>query len=295
MEILNLISEYPKGVALILGFFDGVHLGHQAVISQAVNYAKKTNAKTVLVTLKASPKEYFVCESEYIFERKESYKLIENLGVDYILELDFASVVDKTPEEYLVHFLINNFQPISITTGFNHTFGKNKKGTTSFLYECAKKYGYKYFCVEPEKVEDQIVSSSLIKELLKKGLIETANRLLNSRFKVSSTVVAGNAIGRKIGFPTANLNYPARIVQIPFGVYSVIVNGIPSILNWGVKPTVNGDVPTLEAHIIGFEGDLYNKILEIEFLKKIRDEKKFNSLDELQEQIKKDITECLRL
>jgi len=295
MEILTKLSKYPTGVVLILGFFDGVHLGHKAVISQAVTFAQKNNAKTVLITFKSSPKEYFTNEAEYIMPRKNAYDLIENFGVDYLLELDFGSIVNLSAEEYLEKFLIEKFKPISITTGFNHTFGKNKKGTPEFLSINAERLGYKYFYVEPIVFNDKIVSSTLIKEYLRQGLVDKANELLNSNFRLSSTVIKGNALGRKLGFPTANLLYPNKIVKLPYGVYKVIANGIPAILNWGVKPTVDGKTPILEVYLINFEDNLYDKELEIEFIKKIRDEKKFNSLEELQVQIKKDVEECLRL
>ena len=295
MEILNNLSKYPTGVALILGFFDGIHLGHKAVISQAVDYAKKNNAKIVLITFKTSPKEYFTNIAEYILPRKNAYNLIENFGVDYLLELDFGSVVNLSAEQYLEKFLVERFKPISITTGFNHTFGKNKKGTPEFLRINAERLGYKYFCVEPIVFNNKIVSSTLIKEYLKQGIVENSNELLETNFKLISTVIKGNAIGRKLGFPTANLLYPDKIIKLPYGVYKVMANGIPAVLNWGVKPTVEGKIPLLEAHLINFEGDLYDKELEIEFINKIRDEKKFNSLEELQNQIKKDIGECLKL
>ena len=295
MEILTKLSKYPTGVVLILGFFDGVHLGHKAVISQAVTFAQKNNAKTVLITFKSSPKEYFTNEAEYIMPRKNVYDLIENFGVDYLLELDFGSIVNLSAEEYLEKFLIEKFKPISITTGFNHTFGKNKKGTPEFLRINAERLGYKYFYVEPIVFNDKIVSSTLIKEYLRQGLVDKANELLNSNFRLSSTVIRGNALGRKLGFPTANLLYPNKIVKLPYGVYKVMANGIPAVLNWGVKPTVDGKTPILEVYLINFEDNLYDKELEIEFIKKIRDEKKFNSLEELQVQIKKDIEECLRL
>lgn len=295
MEILTKLSKYPTGVVLILGFFDGVHLGHKAVISQAVTFAQKNNAKTVLITFKSSPKEYFTNEAEYIMLRDNAYDLIEDFGVDYLLELDFGSIVNLSAEEYLENFLIEKFKPISITTGFNHTFGKNKKGTPEFLSINAERLGYKYFYVEPIVFNDKIVSSTLIKEYLRQGLVDKANELLNSNFRLSSTVIKGNALGRKLGFPTANLLYPNKIVKLAYGVYKVIANGIPAILNWGVKPTVDGKTPILEVYLINFEDNLYDKELEIEFIKKIRDEKKFNSLEELQVQIKKDIEECLRL
>lgn len=294
MKILTDVSEYPKNVALILGFFDGVHLGHRAVVESAVEHARKNSIKTVLVTITPSPSEYFLKKSEYIFERKYSYSLLEDLGVDYLLELDFTSVVKMTAEEYLEEFLVKSFAPSSIFTGLNHTFGANKLGNSSFLADKSTGLGYKYFCVNPVVREHETISSTLIKSYLRAGNIEKANLYLGHDFRLKSKVITGRKLGRELGFPTANLLYPQKIVQIPFGVYKVKANGMDAILNWGVKPTIDGQTPVLEVHIFDFNDDIYGHDLEIKFIKKIRDEKCFSNLDELKVQIKKDIDTCLK-
>ena len=127
------------------------------------------------------------------------------------------------------------------------------------------------------------------------GNIEKANKFLGSNFSITSTVTEGEKLGRKIGFPTANLVYPEKIVRLPYGVYGVKVFGKPAVLNWGVKPTVGGKYERIEVHIPDFSGNLYNLLLEVVFVKKIREEQKFASLDELKHQIKKDVEECLKL
>lgn len=275
---------------LILGFFDGVHVAHQTVILSAVNYARKTS----LITFKESPSVYFNLECEYIYPREKSVEKIKSLGVDEVVELDFPQIADMNADDY-IKFLIDKYNPVSISTGFNHTFGKNKSGNPELLRACSTKYGYKYFCIEPQKYEGEVVSSTLIKKYLKEGKIEIANKLLGSNFCLSAEVVHGAKIARTIGFPTANISYPKDIVKIPFGVYSGFVGKKHAMINWGMKPTVNSTKePVVEVHILGYEGDLYGKVLEVEILKKIRDEKKFNSLEELREQIEKDKSECLK-
>ncbi len=275
---------------LILGFFDGVHVAHQTVILSAVNYARKTS----LITFKESPSVYFNLECEYIYPREKSVEKIKSLGVDEVVELDFPQIADMNADDY-IKFLIDKYNPVSISTGFNHTFGKNKSGNPELLRACSTKYGYKYFCIEPQEYEGEVVSSTLIKKYLKEGKIEIANRLLGSNFCLEGEVVHGAQIGRTIGFPTANISYPKDIVKIPFGVYSGLVGERHAMINWGMKPTVNNTKePVVEVHILGYEGDLYGKVLEVEILKKIRDEKKFNSLEELREQIEKDKSECLK-
>ena len=294
MKILSENNEIPTNVALILGFFDGVHLGHREVINQAVSYAKENASKTVLITFKSSPAEYFQKQCEYIFEREHSYEIMDTLGVDYLYECEFSDLVSIPAKQYLEENLIKKFSPISISTGFNHTFGTNRQGTPQLLKQYSTIYNYEYFCVPAFIVDGETVSSTLIKSYLKVGNIERANKLLNSSFSLKLTVIKGEQLGRKLGFPTANMLYPNKIVKIPHGVYIVKTMGKSAILNWGTKPTVNGLQEGLEVHIPNFEGDLYGQDLEIEFVKKLRDEKKFDNIETLREQITKDVEECLK-
>ena len=165
-----------KGVSIILGFFDGIHCGHRAVINQAVDFASKNNVKTLLLTFKNSPAKYFNKNFSYIYPREISYGIINSLGVDYLLEIDFEEVVDISAEDYL-KILVEKYKPISITTGFNHTFGRKKLGNPDFLSKMSTKYSYEYFCVQPCIVKNQVVSSTLIKEKIVNGNIVEANKL----------------------------------------------------------------------------------------------------------------------
>ena len=274
--------------SLILGFFDGVHLGHQAVIRSAAKCTKNM----ILITFKESPAKFFNKSYEYILSRKESVKKIKALGIAEVAEFDFSKIADWSAEKYLA-YIMEKYSPDSIFTGFNHTFGKNKCGNADFLEKNQTKYGYRYFCTPPLKYDGDIVSSTRIKCLLKEGAIQEANILLNSNFILEGTVIKGAQLGRTIGFPTANLCYPEDIVKIPFGVYQAKWNGKNALLNWGIKPTVhNTQEPVAEVHILDFSGDLYGQNIKIEVLNKIRDERKFNSLVELKEQIKKDAELC---
>lgn len=270
---------------LILGFFDGVHLAHQKVISCAI----ENSSCPILITLKNFNKS-----KELILTREESFKKIKALGVKEIVELDFSQISGMSPEEFL-EFLKQEYAPILISTGFNYTFGKNRSGDTDFLAKNQEKFGYKYFCVPPLTKNGEIVSSTLIKNKLIQGEISDATELLGSNFVISGVVKKGAQIGRTIGFPTANIDYPEKIVKIPYGVYSVKIDDRRGIMNWGMKPTVNNTLtPVAETHILDFEGDLYGQNLRIEVLNRIRSEVKFKNLDELKAQIKKDIEACLK-
>lgn len=293
MQILHDLSENPN-LSLALGYFDGVHIGHQAVIKNAVNYAKQNGGKSAVITFKDHPCCFFhgVCP-KYILTREYREKFIADLGVDYLYELDFEKLAGLSAEEYLENILIKHFSPKSISTGFNHNFGHNKTGDVKFLEQESIKYNYKYFALPPQKYDGEVISSTKIRKLLSDGQIDTANKMLGRNFIIEGTVIKGRQIGRTIGFRTANILYPIELIDIPFGVYSVLVNyasqTYQGIANFGVRPTVNGQGALLEVHIIDFEKDIYGEVLEVKFIKMLRTERKFDSLDSLKQQISRDI------
>lgn len=284
-----------ENLSLALGFFDGVHIAHQKVISSAVDYARINNTKSAVITLREHPVCYLKNVSpSYISQRGVSYKLIEKLGVDYIVELDFQDVSKLSAKEYLKDVLVKYFSPVAIFTGFNHTFGHNRGGTPEFLKENQCVYNYNYFEISPQKMNSEIVSSSKIREYIKNGEIQKANEMLGREFCVSGSVIEGNKIGRTIGFPTANIKYPPNIIELPNGVYAVKVNiknkEYRGIANFGTKPTVCDNCSKiLEVNIFNFDENIYFQNIEIKFLKFIRAEKKFSGLSELKNQIKLDI------
>lgn len=279
-----------QNLAIALGYFDGVHIGHRAVIKSAVDFAKKNNTKSAVITFSDHPYCYFkgVCP-KYILTREEREKRIASLGIDYLYELNFEDFAHLTAKEYLNNILINHFHPISISTGWNHNFGKNKSGNVNFLEEQAKNYNYKYFKIPPQKINNEIISSTKIRKLLSEGNIEKANHMLGQNFSIEGEIVKGNQIGRTIGFRTANLVYPPELIELPYGVYAVDTIYGKGIANFGIRPTINGSHTSLEAHILNFEKDIYGEIINVNFNKMIRTEKKFPSLDALKKQINLDI------
>ena len=297
MQIYKELNKNPN-LSLALGFFDGVHLGHKVVIESAVEFAKKHGNKSAVITFSDHPCCYFwgVCP-QYILSREAREKKIAQLGVDYLYELDFESIAGLTAQDYLKDVLVNYFTPLSISTGWNHNFGCNKSGNVKFLHNNSKKYGYEYFELTPQKFNNEIISSTTIRKLLAKGNIEKANAMLDYKFSIKGKIVKGNQIGRKIGFKTANLEYPPELINLPFGVYSVDVTfqSTPStvkhkaIANFGTRPTVNGSRAILEVHILDFDKDIYGETNIVEFNKMIRIERKFSSLDALKNQIILDI------
>lgn len=295
MQIFTELNKNPN-LSLALGYFDGVHKGHQAVIKSAVDFASQNGNKSAVITFKDHPCCFFrgVCP-KYILTREDRIKHIEALGVDYIYILDFNSRLCMLyAEDYLKNVLIDNFSPKSISTGFNHYFGAKKSGGVDLLTEKQVEYGYKYFEIPPQKILNNTISSTAIRNALAKGDIQNANEMLGYNFTISGKVVKGQQLGRKIGFRTANLLYPPELIDLPFGVYSVLVDymGIQykGITNFGIRPTVsNSHRCSLETHILDFNKDIYGEEISVSFLKMIRAERKFNSLEDLKAQISIDI------
>ncbi len=289
---MKIFTELNKNnnLSLALGFFDGVHLGHKSVIKSAIDFAKQNGNKSAVITFANHPCCYFwgVCP-KYILTRNERKKKIEELGVDYLYELDFESIAGLTAQDYLKDILVNHFTPVSISTGWNHNFGAKKSGNVKFLQDNAKKYGYEYFELSPQKHNNEIISSTTIRKLLSEGKIEKANQMLGCKFSIQGQIIKGNQIGRTIGFKTANIVYPMELIELPYGVYSVDTNYGKAIANFGIRPTINGSHAILEAHILDFDKDIYGEQIKINFDKMIRAEKKFPSLDALKNQIKIDI------
>lgn len=294
MQILSELEKIPN-LSLALGFFDGVHKGHQAVIKQSVSFAKKHGTKSAVITFSNHPCCYFygVCP-KYILTRKQREEKVAELGVDYLFELDFESISGLTGEEYLKDILIKHFTPSAITTGWNHNFGYQKSGDVKLLEKFAPKFGYEYFKIPPQKDGLKTISSTAIRDGLFDGLIEDANKMLGYNFFIEGEVIEGQKLGRTIGFRTANMIYPQELIDLPFGVYAVEAKigneSYKGITNFGIRPTVSDTgLHSLETHILNFDKDIYGQKLRIEFLKMLRPEKKFTSLEELQKQIRSDI------
>lgn len=288
-----------KGLSLALGFFDGVHLGHKAVIKNAVDYARENGNKSAIITFQDHPCCFFYnVQPQYIIKKHDKIKLIEELGVDYLYFLKFDKYLAMmNASEYLHDVIIKNFAPQSISTGFNHFFGAKKSGDVQLLCTLQKEFCYQYFEVQPILFNGEVVSSTRIRDDLSLGNIETVNSMLGYNYFLEETVIEGQQLGRTLGFKTANLIYPDNLVDIGRGVYKVKVeyNGITydGMANYGLRPTVGENLKSvLEVHILNFDKDIYGEKIKVTFLKKIREEKRFDSLEELKAQISKDIEQA---
>lgn len=296
---MQVFKELTKNsdLSLALGFFDGVHLGHAKVVKSAVDFALKNGGKSACITFKHHPCCFFYdVKPEYILSEKDKFEKFESLGLDYLYILDFDEKIAKlSAENYLSEILIKNFAPKSISTGFNHNFGAEKTGSPEFLKKLQEKYGYKYFEIPPEKYAGEIISSTAIRNFIAHGNLEQANSMLGYNFFIKGKVESGRGFGEKLGFKTANINYPDEIIKLPFGVYEVRVGEHKGVANFGVHPSVDkAEKPVLEVHLLDFERDIYNEFLTVDFVRKIRDEKIFATVDALKKQIQEDIKTCSR-
>lgn len=269
----------------ILGNFDGVHMGHQRLIKKAIDFAKKNGYETVVYTFSTLPNN-----KKYIMTVTEKINEIKKLGVDKIFVDDFYNVKNYTPSEFVTEILMHTLKVKKVFCGYNYTFGVNKSGNIHTLSKLIDTT-----IVDEIKVDDIITSSSVIRSFLEQGNIELANKLLGKAYKISGVVIHGKKLGRTIGFPTANIRPNALKVSIPLGVYGVklTIDGdekvYTAIMNIGKNPTVNTtDTITAEANILDFNEDIYGKSITISILKMLRHEKKFDSLEQLKEQISSD-------
>ena len=272
--------------AIALGTFDGVHIGHLAVLNLPKDYKK------IAVTFKIPPKMEISGKGGLITLPQEKCQRLKNVGIDEICQLEFKEVRDITSKDFL-KFLNDKYSPKLISCGFNYRFGKNGEGNTETLSEFCLQNGIEFKCSERVCFEGQPVSSTLIREMLSSGEIEKANKLLSEPFSFTAEVIEGDKRGRTIGVPTINQRYPSDKVRLKFGVYKTLVEigdekyiGITDI---GVRPTYQTDFVISETHITGFSGDLYSKEVKITPLKFLREEKKFASLTELKNQIEADL------
>lgn len=287
-----------KKSSCALGMFDGVHKGHQRVIGTAKKMALVHDCPCVVLTFSAHPQ--FITASTptpQITTLEERLALFEKEGVDIAIVLDFTTELSQTTaESYLKNMLVGGLNICSVSLGYDHQFGKGKRGNQFFLKEFADEFNYDVQIVPPVTVEGQIVSSSIIRKILKYGDVRFANKLLGRDFKLSGVVETGAKRGRTLGYPTANVKPDKNLLVPACGVYAVEIQVMntsvkyPAVLNVGFRPTF-ADVtePILEAFIIGFDQDIYGETVSFNFKSRIRDEKKFPSPEILVNQIKQDI------
>jgi len=300
-------SVPPEGTSLAIGDFDGVHVGHRAVLKRAVETARRRGMQAAVMTFSPHPREVLgsPAYSDWITPLPRKLALISETGMDtaYVFAFD-AAFAALSPDEF-VERVLKPLRVRAVSVGFNFTFGRKGAGTAAMLRELGEGL-FTVDIVEPMLVNGERVSSTSIREALREGDVERAAALLGRPFSVTGYVVAGEGRGRTIGIPTANLAIPERCVKPAGGVYAVtarIETGpyagrtFGGVMNVGVKPTFHAALPepSWEAHLFDFDGDLYGQRITVSFRFRLREERKFASARELVERIREDIAEARRM
>lgn len=287
-----------RKTALTIGNFDGVHLGHQQIISRIKEHAGKLDALATVLTFNPHPRKVISSPSGLkLITPDEGSKsaLLEKLGIEAMVVIEFTSEFAAiSPREFFEQGLLR-LNPAIVVVGHDFAFGRGGAGNVEMLESFAREKGFELEVVEPIMVHGSVVSSSRVRNLVAAGEVEAAQELLGRPYSMSGTVIKGHERGKSIGFPTINLDYTSELLPRD-GVYITlaVVEGSehPAMTNIGDNPTFGDGEISLEAHLIGFEGDLYGKVVELEFLTRLRDEIKFDSVDDLKRRLLQDKMEA---
>lgn len=301
----DLTSFKAHSPVLTIGTFDGVHLGHRKIIDELCKRAKTLNGESVIFTFDPHPRK-IVASGEnslrLLTTLEEKIALLEQSGIDHLIIYPFTKEFSQlTYEEFVERVLVNQIHVKFLVVGYDHKFGKDRKGDFEFLKNCATRFGFQMEKMDVLLMNQAHISSTRIREAIQRGDFDMANAFLGYPFSLHGTVVEGQKLGRKIQFPTANIEASDPDKIIPgYGVYAVKVKvanqQFNGMLNIGSRPTVNhnADNRSIEVHILDFDRDIYGHTIGLEFYKKLREEQKFASLEALKEQLAKDKANTLQ-
>lgn len=275
-----------------LGFFDGVHVGHQALLSRCCALASQLNCQAGVVTFLGHPDELVTGKKTPLINTYEDRRrLLKAYGMETVVELPFDENLRKLPWQEFYQMLRCRYGAAGLVCGADFRFGYRGQGNAALLLQVCENDGIPCSVIPQQTLEGIPVSSTYIRSLLEQGNIEEAERFLGHRHIFTGTVVKGQQLGRRLGTPTANLGLPQELLCLPFGVYICRAKGeeidCPAVTNIGIRPTVGGEGVTVEPWLLDYEGDLYGRELTLEFCRYLRTERKFPSLAELQEEILK--------
>ncbi len=286
-----------RNAVVTSGTFDGVHVGHQKILNRLREVANQKEGETVMITYWPHPRMVLKPLDntlKLLSTFPEKANLLEAYGVDHLVKIPFTREFSQmTPEEYIRIVLHERIQTSHIITGYDHRFGKNREGGLEDLVNYADKYHYTVEEIPRQDIEEIGVSSTKIRKALEAGDVNLANQYLGRPYTVSGLVVKGQQLGRTLGFPTANISVKENYKLIPAdGIYAVKVcnkyRKRDGMLNIGHRPTVGGEHKTIEVHIFDFDDDIYNSEISLEFIDRVREEIRFDSVDQLKLQLKKD-------
>ena len=296
MKVFTSIPDYPfenKSIVTI-GTFDGVHLGHRVILKRMKEIAKKTKGKSVLLTFSPHPRHVLHKDNQdmkLITTLQEKQDLINQAGLDNLVIHEFTKKFSRIkPVNFVRDILVEQLNVHTLVIGYDHHFGRNREGSIQELTTLADLYDFNIEKIDPQYFEDVTVSSSKIRKLIEKGEMVKAKQYLGYEFMLNGKVIKGNSLGKTINFPTANIVVEDKWKILPAdGVYAVKIvleaKEYKGMMNIGQKPTVDGNGISLEVNIFDFNQDIYGKGIEIRFVKRIRDERKFENLLGLKKQL----------
>ncbi|MDX1454730.1 MAG: bifunctional riboflavin kinase/FAD synthetase [Gammaproteobacteria bacterium] len=302
MEVIrDLVNLRPRhrGCVATIGNFDGVHVGHQAILSALRRQALEHELPAVVITFEPTPREFFAPEScpPRLTGFREKVDMLESHGVDRLLLLRFDQRLASLPaSEFIERILVKGLGVRHLLIGDDFRFGQGREGDFAMLRAAGERQGFGVDSTPTQTLDDERVSSTRVRAALATGELAEAERLLGRKYRISGRVAHGDKLGRTIGFPTANLR--RRQERLPLtGVFLVRCYGLASqpvygAANVGTRPTVDGKKNLVEVHLFDFERDIYGQHIEVEFLEKLRDEKKFADVDALKEQIQQDVNDA---
>ncbi len=305
MKVFNSISSYvsQKQSIVTIGTFDGVHVGHKKIIEKIIEEAKKTDCESLILTFFPHPRMVLTHDSniKLLNTIDEKIELLENLGLSNLIIHPFDENFSQlSAEEFVIKILVEKLKIKKIILGHDHRFGKDRSASIDDLTVFGKKYNFEVEQISAQEIDQVAISSTKIRTALSNGNIVLANQYLGYQYSFSGKVVKGKQLGRTIGFPTANIQIDEAYKLIPKnGVY--VVKSTSSdrtyfgMMNIGTRPTVDGNNLTIEVHFFEFEKDIYDTSITVSVLERIRDEKKFDSLEELKIQIEKDKIKAIKI
>jgi len=302
MKTIHGIENFPADEASIvtIGTFDGVHLGHQQILKQLIDTSRKSKLKSVLLTFFPHPRMVLQPDisMRLIQTIQEREKALQKTGLDYLVIHPFSTEFSRlSADDYVKQILVEQLNVRKVVVGYDHRFGRNRTASLEDMYHYADIHEFEVIEINAEKIESTAVSSTKIRKAIDEGNIELANTYLGHSFTIEGMVIDGDKRGRELSYPTANIDLqnPHKIVPKQ-GVYLVKSNLedriIYGMMNIGTKPTFNAAMPSIEVHFFDWNGNLYGQVVQVELLKWVREERKFNTVEELQTQIQADEQYC---
>jgi riboflavin kinase/FMN adenylyltransferase len=296
---LHNLRPRHRGCAATIGNFDGVHLGHQSVLGQLAERAAELQVPVTVVTFEPQPREYFSPQSAppRLTRFREKVEALRRFGVDRVVSLRFDSrIAEMAPEAFVRKILLEGLGVKYLVVGDDFRFGRDRAGTFTMLQQAGDEHGFPVVNMHTFDIKGSRVSSTRVREALASGDLAAAEALLGRQYRMSGRVAHGDKRGRQIGFPTANIHLHRTATPVS-GVFAVEMFGlphepVPGIANVGTRPTVDGTRTLLEVNLFNFSGNIYGCHVQVEFLKKIREERHFESFEALKEQIERDVVQA---